>query len=402
MKKIFFLLIIALSSLSAITIKINSLTALYGEYSILTDVTVSSGNINLSVPDENASGVSSTLNVSGIPVGATIDSVIATFTLTHTFLSDIDINLEAPNGQIVNLVANEGGVSVYGYTDTRATSNTSVQPFPPGDYSSTLTGTFRADAASQTALDNYVFKTLVGPTTPAVTTSTFSNLFGTPNGDWKIRVYDVSAGDVGILVSWSIKISFTPPVVTPVSLLTFSGYREGSHNLLKWSTASEQTNKGFQVERSTNGLAYSSIGFVNSKALNGNSSSLLQYSFNDNNLSGIKQYYRLRQIDIDNREKLSNIIVIKGQRPTSLYLGGLFPNPAKNIMNIIIDAPASDIVDLVISDMNGKLIKTQSSAVEAGANTIPIDITRFTSGTYTIKLTCKSNCEAITGRFIKQ
>src|SRR6266536_3551428 len=370
MKKVFFLLIIPLLSLSAITIKIDSLTAQYGGYSILTDVTVSSGNINLSIPDENASGVSSTLNVSGIPVGATIDSVIATFTITHTFLSDIDVNLEAPNGQIINLVANEGGVSVYGYTDTRATSNTSIQPFPSGDYPSTLTGTFRADAASQIALDNYVFKTLVGSTTPAVTTSTFSNLFVTANGDWKIHVHDVSAGDVGTLVSWLIKISFTPPVVTPVSLLSFSGYREGNRNLLKWSTASEQTNKGFQVERSTNGLNYSYIGFVNSKAPNGNSSSLLQYNFDDDNLSGSKQFYRLRQIDIDNRDKLSNIIVIKGQRPTTLHLSGLFPNPAKNTMNVIIDAPAGDIVHLIITDMNGKLIKQQSSPVEAGANTI--------------------------------
>ncbi len=402
MKKVFFLLIIPLLSLSAITIKIDSLTAQYGGYSILTDVTVSSGNINLSIPDENASGVSSTLNVSGIPVGATIDSVIATFTITHTFLSDIDVNLEAPNGQIINLVANEGGVSVYGYTDTRATSNTSIQPFPSGDYPSTLTGTFRADAASQIALDNYVFKTLVGSTTPAVTTSTFSNLFVTANGDWKIHVHDVSAGDVGTLVSWLIKISFTPPVVTPVSLLSFSGYREGNRNLLKWSTASEQTNKGFQVERSTNGLNYSYIGFVNSKAPNGNSSSLLQYNFDDDNLSGSKQFYRLRQIDIDNRDKLSNIIVIKGQRPTTLHLSGLFPNPAKNTMNVIIDAPAGDIVHLIITDMNGKLIKQQSSPVEAGANTIPIDITRLASGTYTVKLTCKSNWETITAGFIKQ
>jgi subtilisin-like proprotein convertase family protein len=402
MGKICFLIVIAFSSLSAGTININFSTSSFRGFSTLTDVTVSSGTINLSIPDENALGTSNTLNVSGIPVGATIDSVIATFTITHTFLSDIVVNLEAPNGQTVNLVANEGGVSTYGYTDTRATSNTSIQPFPPSDYSETLTGTFRADAASQTALDNYVFKTLVGSTTPVVTTTTFSDLFTTPNGDWKIHVHDVSAGDIGVLVSWSIKISFTPPVVTPVSLLTFSGYREGSHNFLKWSTASEQTNKGFQVERSTDGVNYSSIGFVNSKALNGNSSSLLQYGFNDNNLSGSKQYYRLRQIDIDSREKLSNIILIKGQRPTRLNLSGLFPNPANNIVNIILDAPVADDVKLMVTDLSGKLIKQQSASVEAGTNTIPIDISRFTSGTYSIKLTCKSNSETVTGKFIKQ
>jgi hypothetical protein len=52
--------------------------------------------------------------------------------------------------------------------------------------------------------------------------------------------------------------------------------------------------------------------------------------------------------------------------------------------------------------MNGKLIKQQSSPVEPGMNTIPIDVTRFASGTYTVKVTRKSNWETITGRFIKQ
>ncbi len=191
-------------------------------------------------------------------------------------------------------------------------------------------------------------------------------------------------------------------IPTPVSLLAFSGYREANHNLLKWTTASEQNNKGFQIERSTDGTNYSSIGFVNSRAANGNSSSLLQYTFNDNNLSGSKQYYRLRQIDIDNREKLSNIILIKGQRPTVLALSGLFPNPASNILNMIVDAPAGDDVELMITDINGRLIKQQSAPVEAGTNTIAIDISRFASGTYTIQLTCKSNCKTLTGKFVKQ
>jgi hypothetical protein len=190
--------------------------------------------------------------------------------------------------------------------------------------------------------------------------------------------------------------------VTPVSLLSFSGYREGSHNLLKWSTASEQDNKGFQIERSTDGINYSSIGFVNSRSVNGNSASLLHYTFNDNNLQGSKQYYRLKQSDIDGRETLSNIILIKGQLPTSLTLSGLFPNPANNIISIIVDAPDGNEVELMITDMNGRLIKRQSAAVEAGTNTIPVDISKLTNGIYAVKLNCKSTCETVTGKFIKQ
>jgi len=399
MRKIFCLLIIAFLSVSAITVNRNPEKSIIS-FSVLTDVTESE-TPNLGIPDGDANGISRTLSVSGIPPGATIDSIIVTFNIPHDFLEDVVVNLEAPNLKIINLVANHDCGDPAGYQDLRITSNTA---FPNVLVSSFLpyTGTFKADAVLQSTIDNYFFKTIVGSTLPVVTTSTFSDLFSSPTGDWKIHVYDESAGGVGTLVSWSIKISYTPPVVTPVSLLSFSGYREGSHNLLKWSTASEQNNKGFQIERSTDGINYSSIGFVNSRSVNGNSASLLHYTFNDNNLQGNKQYYRLKQSDIDGREKLSNIILIKGQLPTSLTLSGLFPNPANNIISIIVDAPDGNEVELMITDMNGRLIKRQSAAVEAGTNTIPVDISKLTNGIYAVKLNCKSTCETVTGKFIKQ
>ena len=89
------------------------------------------------------------------------------------------------------------------------------------------------------------------------------------------------------------------------------------------------------------------IGFVNSQANGGNSTSQLSYIFNDNNITGSLQFYRLRQVDFDNHSKLSNIVRIKGEKPVTLTIDGLFPNPASNVVNVLINAPNKDKVTLI-------------------------------------------------------
>jgi hypothetical protein len=197
-------------------------------------------------------------------------------------------------------------------------------------------------------------------------------------------------------------IGTIPNVPLPVTLLTFSGYRNGNHNLLKWTTVSEFNNLGFQVERSTDGLNYTPIGFVNSLAVNGNSNIVLNYTFIDNNIAGSKQYYRLRQTDTYGREKLSNVVLIKGPRPTLLSIGGLYPNPANDIVNVVVDAPNHDEITLVITDVNGRLLKQQDATVESGSNTIAVDITKFVNGSYFVKIICRSDCKTQVSKFVKQ
>jgi len=189
--------------------------------------------------------------------------------------------------------------------------------------------------------------------------------------------------------------------VLPVNIVTFSGQRSGGQNMLKWTTSSEQNNKGFFVERSYDGNAFTSIGFVNSRAQGGNSSSPLSYTFNDQSFSGDRQYYRLRQVDLDGRSRNSNVVLIKGVRPTVFTFGGLFPNPATSKLNVLVEAPSKDDVVLQITDITGKLVKEHRAAVEAGSNTLEVDVNAMAAGTYVIKLVSRSTGEFSTGKFVK-
>ena len=188
---------------------------------------------------------------------------------------------------------------------------------------------------------------------------------------------------------------------TPVTLLSFSGYKQGSVNILRWTTSSEQNNVGFEVQRSADGINYSAIGFVNSQAPGGISQSDLHYTFTDNNPAS-KQFYRLRQVDIDGRSKLSNIVLIKEDQPLTFAIGGLFPNPASSQVHVIVNAPSRNRVTLVMTDIAGRIVLTQKATVETGSNTITVGIGHLAQGSYLVKLVCDNGCDATVNKFIKE
>src|SRR6185312_10701221 len=112
------------------------------------------------------------------------------------------------------------------------------------------------------------------------------------NGDLS---YGARAGVNGSpLYNLSLSSSCT---VTPVTWVSFSATQLNGTVLLEWSTASEQNNSYFTIERSSDGIHWNTVSTLTA----GLSPSTLQnYKAYDYNplLSGIS-YYRLKQTDID-------------------------------------------------------------------------------------------------------
>lgn len=190
-------------------------------------------------------------------------------------------------------------------------------------------------------------------------------------------------------------------VSLPVTLLSFSGYKDGSRNQLSWTTASEINNRGFDVQRSTDGINYTSIGFVSSLAAGGNSNDKLSYRFTDNTPAGVKQYYRLRQEDFDGRNKLSNIVLINGAKPVNVAIDGLFPNPARSVLNVLVSAPERTRLTLLVTDMAGRTLSQKVVSAETGSNTIQLDINNLASGTYMVRVVCEDGCQPVPAKFVK-
>ncbi|MFN8289717.1 MAG: T9SS type A sorting domain-containing protein [Chitinophagaceae bacterium] len=176
-----------------------------------------------------------------------------------------------------------------------------------------------------------------------------------------------------------------PGVSLPVTFTSFSGYRNGNINNLSWTTGTEINNQGFEVQRSTDGVNFTAIGFVNSQATGGNSSSLLRYTFTDNNPTGDKQYYRLRQEDFSGVNRLSQVILLRNGT-NAAAITSLYPNPASSLLNIMITVPRRQELTLIVTDMAGKTVHSKSLVAETGSNTMMLEVGGLSKGTYLLRL----------------
>jgi hypothetical protein len=184
--------------------------------------------------------------------------------------------------------------------------------------------------------------------------------------------------------------------------ISLTGKREEAINLLKWKVPFEQNIRGYEVERSYDGQNFSSIGFVNSLAPGGNSANALQYYFTDNNFTGDKQYYRLKQTGLDGRIKMSPVVLIKSSMPALLTLSGVFPNPAGHFVNLMIESPVRNEFTVHLTDINGKLLQTKKIIAEQGTTVIPFNTEQLAGGTYLLKVICGNGCENAVRKFVKQ
>lgn len=167
----------------------------------------------------------------------------------------------------------------------------------------------------------------------------------------------------------------------PVTWLYFNGTNEGKNNLLKWATGSEQNSKEFRLERSLNGNDYSQIAVIPAA---GNSTSERRYQFLDQRIDRLNSrvmFYRLKQVDLDDRFRYSNIVRLnynkEGNTPTIVY-----PNPTRGAINILIGDRSVIGTEAIVSDVNGRIMK---KVVITAANQ-QIDLSAYSNGLYLIRL----------------
>ena len=105
----------------------------------------------------------------------------------------------------------------------------------------------------------------------------------------------------------NIKIALADPVALPIELLYFKGIPREGVNHLTWSTASENNNDYFTIEKTLDGVDYSILTRMNGA---GNSFIKLDYEYTDTDVSNNILYYRLKQTDYDGKFKYSDLISV--------------------------------------------------------------------------------------------
>lgn len=190
---------------------------------------------------------------------------------------------------------------------------------------------------------------------------------GTPNGALTVVVGTTSVGNQNFAIQ---------KIVLNIKLINFDANKTGTEVLLSWATASEQNNKGFGIERSTEGKIWTNIGFISSLSENGNSNVNFGYYFTDKTPSNGQNYYRLKQVDFDGRYEYSPVRAINFDKEKNI---NVYPNPARE--NVIISGlQGREIVR--IYDATGRLVQTQ----EVNSETVNISLTKMSQGIYHISI----------------
>ncbi len=166
---------------------------------------------------------------------------------------------------------------------------------------------------------------------------------------------------------------------TAIELISFRGVEHENGNLLLWQTASEVNTNEFILERSVNGVDFSSITSVTPK---GNASFGATYEYLDANIES-SFYYRLVDIDIDGKRNVSEIIFIQRLNTNST---NIYPNPVENELNISTQLNVDQLIDVEIFDLSGRLIKQFNLEGLSGENTFLINTQDLVSGIYFIEI----------------
>ena len=136
--------------------------------------TYTSTDVPKAIPDNTPTGVTSNLSVAG---GGTLSDIeVKIGPLTHTYVSDLQIDLTSPAGTTVRLV-DQAGSSGDNFTNT-VFSDDAATPITAG--AAPFTGSFR----------------------PVQPLSAFDGEAAT--GVWKLTVRDVALTDTGTLSNWSV------------------------------------------------------------------------------------------------------------------------------------------------------------------------------------------------------
>ena len=199
--------------------------------------------------------------------------------------------------------------------------------------------------------------------------------------------YSNSQFDKNLLIS-------TPYQTLPVELIYFYALSQSNGIYLKWGTATEINNFGFEIERAYSlPTGWETIDFV----LGGGTSNVpIDYEYLDSlvNMTGMI-YYRLKQIDIVGGFEYSDTVFVSFINSVELInnvilqisdLSQNYPNPFNSTTNFQINVSKMSEITMELFDSNGQKIRTLfSGELYPGTYSYQLNMNDFSSGTYLMK-----------------
>jgi hypothetical protein len=167
----------------------------------------------------------------------------------------------------------------------------------------------------------------------------------------------------------------------PVGLLYFEAKPNNDQVDLRWATSMEANNSYYTIEKSRDGLSFSGVQKVKTKAANGNSNTTLNYTGVDQSPYGGVSYYRLKQTDLNGVSRYSRIVTVTFAQKLTV---SVYPNPSTGKIYVTGLNVSQSSAAFEWYDVTGKLLAKQMVPVSNGVARLE---TTLTNGVYLLKFT---------------
>ena len=178
--------------------------------------------------------------------------------------------------------------------------------------------------------------------------------------------------------------------VLPLHIIAFTVNYQSPIANVKWNVVNELQTNFYEVETSIDGIHFIAVHKVLAKNQGNNS-----YSYPHllaNNVSGTI-YYRIKQVDKDNKIYYTQIIAVRINKTISCTVS---PNPFRSFINISYQSVVNEKVVVQIVSLDGKTVATNNFDVFKGNNNLQLpNLDALQSGTYYLVLTTSLNSNCI-------
>jgi hypothetical protein len=182
-----------------------------------------------------------------------------------------------------------------------------------------------------------------------------------------------------------------------VHFMLFNLNCTGNAVSLTWKTAQEQNSASFQVQRSDDGIHFTTIG---TEPAAGNSSIEKTYFYTDNTTSFGTSYYRIAETGIDGRLQYTGTNKVQCGAITDELK--IWPNPVQQALFINITAMSASPASIKIFDNKGALVRIEHANLLRGNNMLSIDMSRLASGNYNMAVEWNNGVAHKTMKLTKQ
>lgn len=201
-----------------------------------------------------------------------------------------------------------------------------------------------------------------------------------PGSSQSAIVNGVQVINTAVKSGWWALASQSSPL--PVNLLDFTAGCINRKMEILWTTASEENNRNFTVEKSKDGHSFQVLTKVDGA---GTSTVSHSYKAIDQNPYPGTTFYRLSQTDFNLNTEIFKTISAKSCIPSQSLQMSVAPDEEQGTV-LFVTAPVQEQFEIIVIDVTGKKVISSNAVFSEGFNQLKLNTKNLSNGVYMVNL----------------